>query len=70
MIEFDKKSELGFAINLLTTYSDPEKSKDHLFYANPEEIFRFCKNNISSKVILDHSYPLYEFTIMVKKWKN
>ncbi|MHA2344479.1 MAG: class I SAM-dependent methyltransferase [Candidatus Hodarchaeales archaeon] len=67
IIEFNNLSEQGFAFNLLTTYSDPEKSKDYLFYANPEEMFRFCKNNISSKVTLVHSYPLYEFTIMVKK---
>lgn len=65
--QFNNLSEQGFAFNLLTTYSDPEKSKDYLFYAEPEEIFKFCKNNISNKVTLNHSYPLYEFTIMVKK---
>lgn len=64
---FNQKSIKGFAFNMLTTYSDIDKAKEYLFYGEPEEIFKYCKNNISKKVILNHSYPLYEFTIMVKK---
>lgn len=60
-------SKKGFAFNLLTSYSDAEYMKDHLYYASPEEIFKYCKLNFSKNVILDHSYNLYEFTIFVKK---
>tara|TARA_Y100000389_G_C17420818_1_gene496613 strand:- start:880 stop:1482 length:603 start_codon:yes stop_codon:yes gene_type:complete len=60
-------SKKGFAFNLLTSYSDAEYMKDHLYYASPEEIFKYCKLNFSKNVILDHSYNLYEFTVFVKK---
>lgn len=60
-------STKGFAFNLLSTYSDVEKAKKHLYYASPEDIFRYCKVNFSKNVILDHSYPLYEFSVLVKK---
>lgn len=64
---FNNKSTKGFAFNMLTTYSDADKARDYLYYAEPEKMFQFCKNNISKKVLLNHSYPLYEFTIVVKK---
>ena len=60
-------SKKGFAFNLLTSYSDREYMKDYLYYASPEEIFKYCKLNFSNNVLLDHSYDLYEFTIFVKK---
>lgn len=60
-------SKKGFAFNLLTSYSDREYMKNHLYYASPEEIFKYCKLNFSNNVLLDHSYDLYEFTIFVKK---
>ena len=57
----------GFSFNLLTSYSDEEYKKDRLYYASPENIFSYCKQNFSRDVSLDHSYGLYEFTIFVKK---
>jgi len=60
-------SKKGFAFNLLTSYSNREYMKNHLYYASPEEIFKYCKLNFSNNVLLDHSYDLYEFTIFVKK---
>ena len=54
-------------IEVLTSYSDREYMKNHLYYASPEEIFKYCKLNFSNNVLLDHSYDLYEFTIFVKK---
>ena len=57
----------GFAFNCLTSYSDPEKMQDHLFYASPMEIFDHCKQNFSRNVALLHDYELYEFTILVRK---
>jgi cyclopropane fatty-acyl-phospholipid synthase-like methyltransferase len=63
----NQKAEQGFSFNILTSYSDKEFMKDYLFYANPLEIFDYCKLNFSKYVTLLHDYPLYEFTIIVRK---
>jgi SAM-dependent methyltransferase len=63
----NQHSKKGFAFNMLTTYSDKEFMKDSLYYGSPEEVFRHCRSNYSKRVLLDHSYPLYEFSIMVTK---
>jgi SAM-dependent methyltransferase len=57
----------GFAFNMLSTYSDPEKRRDDLFYADPCEMFDLCKRRFSTRVALLHDYPLFEFTIIVRK---
>lgn len=63
----DAMSEKGFAFNCLTKYSDKDKMQSHLFYADPGEIFDFCKRKFSKNVALLHDYDLYEFTILVRK---
>lgn len=63
----DRTSRSGFSFNCLTSYSDAEKMKDYLYYANPSELFDFCKCHYSRNVALLHDYDLYEFTILVKK---
>jgi cyclopropane fatty-acyl-phospholipid synthase-like methyltransferase len=63
----DKLSTKGFAFNLLTSYSDKEKMKENLFYAEPHKLFQYCKTHFSKSVALLHDYPLYEFTILVRK---
>lgn len=57
----------GFAFNCLTSYSDKEFMKDNLYYSDPLFLFDYCKKNFSKYVTLLHDYPLYEFTIIVKK---
>jgi SAM-dependent methyltransferase len=57
-------SERGFGFNSLTTYVDYRK--DHNFHADPAELFRFCKEEISPRVSLLHDYPLWEWTIAVR----
>lgn len=57
----------GFSFNVLTKYSDKEYMKDYLYYADPLFIFDYCKNHFSKYVELNHGYPLYEFTIIVRK---
>lgn len=57
----------GFAFNLLTSYSDTEFMKDYLYYASPENMFAHCKTKFSRHVALLHDYPLYEFSILVRK---
>jgi hypothetical protein len=63
----DRTSTKGFAFNCLTSYSDPDKQRDYLYYANPGEWFDYCKRNFSRNVAILHDYGLYEFTILVRK---
>ncbi|MCX6291620.1 MAG: class I SAM-dependent methyltransferase [Bacteroidetes bacterium] len=65
--EMNAVSTKGFAFNVLSKYSDEDKRKDYLHYANPNYWFDFCKKNYSAKVALLHDYPLYEFTLQVIK---
>lgn len=65
--EMFNASQIGFAFNFLTTYSDVEKRRNHLFYANPSHVFDFCKLRYSRNVALLHNYDLYEFTILVHR---
>ena len=61
----NESSNLGFSFNLLSKYVDWEEP--HLFYGDPCYWFDYCKVNFSKQVSLLHDYPLYEWTILVKK---
>lgn len=63
----DRTSNLGFAFNCLTSYSDEDKKRDYLYYADPCQLFDLCKRRYSRQVALLHDYGLYEFTILVRK---
>lgn len=63
----NQKATKGFSVNLLTSYSDKEYMKDYLYYADPLFLFDYCKKHFSKWVNLKHDYPLYEFTLIVKK---
>lgn len=64
MNEFGQK---GFSFNVLTSYSDKEYMRGDLYYADPLSLFDHCKTRYSRCVTLLHDYPLYEFTILVRK---
>lgn len=57
----------GFAFNCLTKYSDPERMRADLFYADPCWLFDLCKRKFSRNVAVLHDYDLYEFTLVVRK---
>jgi SAM-dependent methyltransferase len=63
----DRTSQHGFAFNCLTSYSNTEKMRSHLYYADPCALFNLCKRRYSRHVALLHDYGLYEFTIIVRK---
>jgi SAM-dependent methyltransferase len=63
----DRTSMKGFAFNCLTSYSDADKMRDYLYYADPCAVFDYCKRHYSRNVALLHDYDLYEFTILVRK---
>jgi SAM-dependent methyltransferase len=58
--------ERGFAVNLLTAYSDAERQRPDLYYASPEDVFGYCITHFSRHVALLHDYPLYEFSVLVR----
>ena len=60
-------STKGFSFNVLTSYSDKEFMRDYLYYANPLDLFDYCKKNFSKQVALLHDYNLYEFTLLIRK---
>jgi SAM-dependent methyltransferase len=52
---------IGVAFNVMTTKVN--YYSNNLYYRNPAELFSWCLNEITPHVKLDHSYPLYEYTI-------
>jgi SAM-dependent methyltransferase len=60
-------SERGFGFNALTQYSDPDRMRPDLYYADPHALFDWCVRNVSRHVALLHDYGLYEFTLLVRK---
>lgn len=57
----------GMAFNMLTKYSDADRMRPDLYYADPGFFFDHCKRNFSRNVALLHDYNLYDFTILVRK---
>lgn len=64
---FDRNSAKGFSFNMLTSYSDEDRKRSELHYADPCVIFDLCKRKFSRNVALYHDYNLYDFTIVVRK---
>lgn len=54
-------SKIGIAFNLMTTKVN--YYANNLYYRNPAEMFSWCLSEITPHVKLDHSYPLFEYTI-------
>jgi len=67
LAEFNQLSSRGFSSNFLTKYSDTEKMRPDLYYADPLFLFDYCKHNFSKNVALLHDYRLYDFTLIVRK---
>ena len=65
--EFNQLSRRGFASNFLTKYSDADKMRADLYYADPLFLFDYCKRNFSKNVALLHDYRLYDFTLIIRK---
>ena len=63
----NQKSNKGFAFNCLTSYSDRDKMRNDLYYADPLFLFDYCKKKYSKNVAILHDYDLYEFTVLIRK---
>ncbi len=59
-------STRGMAFNILTSFSDPERMRPDLYYADPCLFFDHCKRRFSRNVALLHDYGAYEFTMLVR----
>ncbi len=64
---FNQLSRKGFASNFLTKYSDADRMRADLYYADPLYLFDYCKTTFARNVALLHDYRLYDFTILVRK---
>jgi SAM-dependent methyltransferase len=65
--EMDSLSVKGFSVNFLTKYSDADKMRPDLYYADPCFLFDYCKTNFSKNVALLHDYHVYDFTLIIRK---
>jgi SAM-dependent methyltransferase len=63
----DQTSGLGFGFNCLTSWSDPDRMRDYLYYPDPCVLFERCMRRYARNVALLHDYGLYAFTILVRK---
>ncbi len=52
---------VGIAFNVMTSHVN--FTAPNLYYRNPAELLAWCMSEISTKVILDHAYPLFEYTV-------
>jgi SAM-dependent methyltransferase len=58
-------AERGVAFNVMTTKVN--HFAPNLYYRNPAELLAWCLTEITPHVALDHSYPLYEFTVYLHR---
>ena len=65
--KFDALSTRGFAFNMLTSYREPHRKRDRLYYGDPLRFFDLCFREYSPNVALAHDYNLWDFTIIVRK---
>jgi hypothetical protein len=57
----------GFAFNLLSLASDPDRRRGDLYYADAGELLNHCLARFGRHVVLLHDYGLYEFTVIVRQ---
>ena len=61
-----RAGRLGFAFNVLSLVSDPDRRRSNLYYANPGEMLTYCMRRYGRSVALLQDYGLYEFTMIVR----
>jgi hypothetical protein len=60
-------SNVGFACNFLSSNVRIKRQYPNLYYANANEIEKFCLNNFSDNVSIEHNPKKYEFVVKVYK---
>jgi SAM-dependent methyltransferase len=56
----------GFAFNVLSVSSDPDRRRPNLYYADPADMLTHCLSRYGRSVALMQDYGLYEFTMIVR----
>jgi SAM-dependent methyltransferase len=56
----------GFAFNVLSMSSDPDRRRPGLYYADPVNMLTHCLSQYGRSVALLQDYGLYEFTVIVR----
>ena len=56
----------GFAFNVLSLSSDPERRAANLYYADASKTLSYCLDRYGRSVALLQDYGLYEFTVIVR----
>ena len=56
----------GFAFNVLSMSSDPDRRRPNLYYADPVDMLAHCLSRFGRSVALLQDYGLYEFTVVVR----
>ncbi len=57
----------GISFNMLTAFNDTYLRKAHLYYVDPMELVSQLDISPPFTVILDHSYPMWEYTVTILK---
>jgi SAM-dependent methyltransferase len=66
--QINLKSDKGFSFNILNLKECNKKFiKNHLYYADLDFFYNFCRKNFSKNILALDNYNLHEFTILVKK---
>ena len=56
----------GFAFNVLSMSSDPDRRRPNLYYADPADMLGHCLSHYGRSIALLQDYGLYEFTVVVR----
>jgi SAM-dependent methyltransferase len=56
----------GFAFNVLSLSSDPDRRRPNLYYADPVQTLAYCLSRYGRSIALLQDYQLYEFTLIVR----
>jgi SAM-dependent methyltransferase len=56
----------GFAFNILSMSSDPDRRRPGLYYADAVDMLAHCLSRYGRSVALLQDYGLYEFTVVVR----
>ncbi len=62
--ELMRLASRSISFNMLTKFSDPDRMKSTLYYADPELITRYCRKRFGRWIAMLADYGLYEFTVV------
>jgi len=57
--------EIGVAFNIMT--NKVNYYSNNLYYRSPAEVLTWCMDEVTTNIVVDHSYPLYEYTMYLYK---